>query len=566
VTPTYQLISTGGYDHARMYTMQVTLPNGFVAVGTAPTKKTAKHNAARGMLDILEGRASNVSSEVSQSISDGLKALRGNSSTPKKSFGPKTFSPQLVVNENQMRFLQNQKKHHEELLKQQLQYGPLGVKLWFSGPNSDSREAAIEKVPNRAPPEAVGPTDDERLEKIQEGEFFIKEPMHEESIDKYMKRLILDSVFSAIDHKPSTQDIDILLKNTKSDPSGGALPESICKMCNLVFKDQSSCEEHKTTADHMHVVKGYFPGEGGYHCFLCWISFQQAEGLLNHISRANHQARCKKKGVSRIWMEPATNKSWDLLNVHKHIKDLRAEGKHSLKRSHICERRDRKSDQRRSKDDYSHRGDIRSNRKRSSPDVWRHDKFKDSDRERRHSSGSRDRKDDSKSDRGKSKSENLSSKRQREFRCRDSSSSNKDHSVEKEGKRTKSRHKSKDRFAISGSRSSYGLGTNQECNQDTDGGSPNRKRLKCYSPVHYDKNKDKDHYSSERSSSNYLSEKKMRRMTGSDHEEVNEIQDDFEIDSVGKVENSEETLQKMKSAIIGILDEEISSLSKKINK
>merc|ERR1711915_726739 len=105
--------------------------------------------------------------------------------------------------------------------------------------------------------------------------------------------------------------------------------------------------------------------------------------------------------------EPATNKSWDLLNVHKHIKDLRAEGKHSLKRSHFCERRDRKSDQRRSKDDYSNRGDIRSNRKRSSPDVWRHDKFKDSDRERRHSSGSRDRKVDSKSDRGKLKSENL---------------------------------------------------------------------------------------------------------------------------------------------------------------
>ena len=48
--------------------------------------------------------------------------------------------------------------------------------------------------------------------------------------------------------------------------------------------------------------------------------------------------------------------------------------------------------------------------------------------------------------------------------------------------------------------------------------------------------------------------------------EVNEIQDDFEIDSVGKIEDSEETLQKMKSAILGILDEEISTLSKKIKK
>ena len=48
-----------------------------------------------------------------------------------------------------------------------------------------------------------------------------------------------------------------------------------------------------------------------------------------------------------------------------------------------------------------------------------------------------------------------------------------------------------------------------------------------------------------------------------DHEEVNEVQEDFEIDSVGNVENSEDTLQKMKSAIIGILDDEIFSLSKK---
>merc|ERR1712202_96711 len=71
---------------------------------------------------------------------------------------------------------------------------------------------------------------------------------------------------------------------------------------------------------------------------------------------------------------------------------------------------------------------------------------------------------------------------------------------------------------------------------------------------------------SESSSETSRKGKRSRRVTGSDHEEVNEIQDDFEIDSVGKIENSEETLQKMKSAIIGILDEEIFTLSKKIKK
>ena len=33
------------------------LPNGLTAVGTGGTKKVSKHNAARAMLDILEGRA-----------------------------------------------------------------------------------------------------------------------------------------------------------------------------------------------------------------------------------------------------------------------------------------------------------------------------------------------------------------------------------------------------------------------------------------------------------------------------------------------------------------------------
>jgi len=60
--------------------------------------------------------------------------------------------------------------------------------------------------------------------------------------------------------------------------------------------------------------------------------------------------------------------------------------------------------------------------------------------------------------------------------------------------------------------------------------------------------------------------KKSKRSELSDHEEVNEIQEDFEIDSVGQVENSEETLQKMKSAIIGILDDEIFALNKKNKK
>ena len=76
--------------------IQVTLPNGLQAVGSGATKKLAKHDAARAMLDIMDGRAAAVTEkvsvgwcvcclsvvtlimvQVSQSITDGLKALRG---------------------------------------------------------------------------------------------------------------------------------------------------------------------------------------------------------------------------------------------------------------------------------------------------------------------------------------------------------------------------------------------------------------------------------------------------------------------------------------------------------
>ena len=43
---------------------QCTLPNGVQAVGTGATKKLAKHSAARGMLDVLDGRAAAVTDKV----------------------------------------------------------------------------------------------------------------------------------------------------------------------------------------------------------------------------------------------------------------------------------------------------------------------------------------------------------------------------------------------------------------------------------------------------------------------------------------------------------------------
>ena len=51
--------------------------------------------------------------------------------------GPKTFKPGFVCKQSEQEFLDNQKKHQDEILKQSIEYGPLGVKLWFTGDSKD---------------------------------------------------------------------------------------------------------------------------------------------------------------------------------------------------------------------------------------------------------------------------------------------------------------------------------------------------------------------------------------------------------------------------------------------
>merc|ERR550519_2667557 len=140
-------------------------------------------------------------------------------------------------------------------------------------------------------------------------------------------------------------DIEDLLKQSKEEE-----PDFICKMCNLVFVSRKHYEVHKVTSDHLHVVKGFFPGEGGYHCFLCWLSFQQAEGLINHIDRHNHVEKCKKKGVDRIWMAPTKLSNLDTIKLHQHVRGQRAGKVGEKRRSRSRDRkRSRSRDRRRSR-------------------------------------------------------------------------------------------------------------------------------------------------------------------------------------------------------------------------
>ena len=66
-------------------------------------------------------------------------------------------SKQFGYNKLESDYAENQRKHQEEILKQSLEYGPLGVKLWFTGdskeiPTSSSSSSGAQE-PNRAPPD-----------------------------------------------------------------------------------------------------------------------------------------------------------------------------------------------------------------------------------------------------------------------------------------------------------------------------------------------------------------------------------------------------------------------------
>jgi len=555
ITPVYVLLNTRGYDHSRFFTTQVTLPNGLQAVGTGSTKKLSKHNAARAMLDILDGRAAAVTEQVSQSITDGLKALRGDNGEEEKSekSGGKTFKPQFVCKKSEQEFLENQKKHQQEILQQSIEYGPLGVKLWFTGENKD-KEISCSREPNRPPPDPIfSPTDDERLECSAKGQFFIKGPIHNETMEDYLEKLVFESAW-----------LEILKRSGQQ--------ENVCKLCNLVFINKKYYDEHKYTDDHLHVCKGFFPGKGGYHCFLCWISFNQPEGLLNHVSRPNHQKRADKKGVAKIWMEPVCTNSWDLINVHKHLEDCRREDE-----SRDWKTRDEaRKDKERSRD---------KKRKRSrSPSKWSHDKYEDSSshstkrklasdyykwrevkeekkrgQEDRRERKSKDDRDDYKGERGyrehsreesRYREDSRYSSREDEFR--------EDYSLRREDSSHRYRGEERDR----GYRDSH----SDYREESSKGDLRDILRRKRETSVADDIEEGEIRSSSVKHRKKAKKKKSKRSSELSDHEEVNEIQEDFEIDSVGQVENSEETLQKMKSAIIGILDDEIFALNKKNKK
>ena len=394
------------------------------------------------------------------------------------------------------------------------------------------------------------------MEGISKGQFFIKGPVHNETLEDFLEKLVFETAWLEILKSSGQQDSD-----------------NVCKLCNLVFKSKTYLDEHKYTDDHLHVCKGYFPGKGGYHCFLCWISFNQPEGLLNHIARSNHQKRASKKGVTRIWMEPVTNSSWDLINVHKHLEDCRREDASQDWKTRDEARRDK--DRRRS------RSRERKRRRSKSPEKWSHDRYDDTSSRRRVESEYykwREVKDERRERSHRAEYDRHSDDRSHRH-SDDRHSDDRPHRAEydRHGDDRSHRaeydrgHYSRDERERRESHSSH----RDERDRGYRDTQPSRE-----SSLYTDssdlrdmlrdrrRDRDHDHDDDERESRHKKKSDKRKKRSRrdqelSDHEEVNEVQDDFEIDSVGEIENSEETLQKMKSAIISVLDDEIFALSTK---
>lgn len=80
--------------------------------------------------------------------------------------------------------------------------------------------------------------------------------------------------------------------------------EYVCRLCNLVFESDKYFRTHREHGDHQHATRGRLPGNGKFHCLLCWKGFQHLEGIQNHIGRKDHKDRCKRKGMTRFYKTP----------------------------------------------------------------------------------------------------------------------------------------------------------------------------------------------------------------------------------------------------------------------
>ena len=210
----------------------------------------------------------------------GDSAMMPGMSKPTGRLGPRaaTVDP---VHAQAERIREQRRIHQLELIKQQTQYGPLGVKLWFNGPEKDAPleepAPAPPSKPNRAPEEDYVTREDERFNRPKDPEeermkeqFYVKEPIKKpETLEEFIVNMLMAETNRRIDKKErkrekrreeekrtKREDERRRYKEFKAEKSEGAIddmlasskeaePELVCKMCNLVFLERKHYEVRK---------------------------------------------------------------------------------------------------------------------------------------------------------------------------------------------------------------------------------------------------------------------------------------------------------------------------------
>ena len=98
-------------------------------------------------------------------------------------------------------------------MKQSIEYGPLGVKLWFTGDSKNKEVTCTE--PNRPPPDTnmyCPPSDDDRLECVAKGQFFIKGPVHNETMEDYIEKIVFEAAWLEILKRSGQQESENVCK------------------------------------------------------------------------------------------------------------------------------------------------------------------------------------------------------------------------------------------------------------------------------------------------------------------------------------------------------------------
>ena len=85
--------------------------------------------------------------------------------------------------------------------------------------------------------------------------------------------------------------------------------EDLCRICNLIFEDESDLKAHQVTEHHLKAASGFFPAIGRRYCYLCWRGYDTTHDLLQHFKGKFHEENGQTAKVKSLWRMPRGSRS-----------------------------------------------------------------------------------------------------------------------------------------------------------------------------------------------------------------------------------------------------------------